>query len=67
MILLRVVPSILLRVVLQLHSILARNHDFAARSPINFAARSPPVLITVRTTRSKIMIGQPSETFKLTL
>ena len=59
MILLRVVPLILLRVVLQLHSILAVNHDFAAHSPIDFAACSPPVIFTVRTTRSKINYGQP--------
>ena len=49
MILLRVVPLILLRVVLKMHCILAGNHDFAARSPIDFAACSPPVIITVRT------------------
>ena len=51
MILLRVVPLILLRVVLQVHSILAGNHDFAARGPIDFAVCSPPVIIIVRTER----------------
>ena len=50
---------ILLRVVLQLHSTLAGNHDFAARSPIGFAVCNPLVIITERTTRSKIMIRQP--------
>ena len=49
MILLRVVPLILLHVVLQVHSISAWNHDFAACSPIDFAVCSPPVIITVRT------------------
>ena len=58
MILMLVVPLILLCVVLQLHSILSKNHEFAARSPIDFAACSPPVIITVRTTRSKINYGQ---------
>ena len=52
MILLRLVPLILLRVVLQLDSILAGNHDFAAHSPIDFAALSLPIIFTVQTTRS---------------
>ena len=58
MILLRAVPLILQRVVLQLHSILAGNHDFAAHSPIDFAACSH-IIFTVRTTRSKINYDQP--------
>ena len=48
MILLRVVPLILLGLVLQLHCIIAGNHDFAARSRIDFAACSPPIIFTVR-------------------
>ena len=59
MILLREVPLILLRVVVQLHSILAKNHDFAAQSPNDFAACSPPIIFTVRTTCKKINYGQP--------
>ena len=59
MILLRLVPLILLRVVLQLDSILAGNHDFAAHSPIDFAAWSLPIIFTVQTKRSKINYAQP--------
>ena len=56
MILLCVVPLILLRAVLQFHSILAGNHDFTERSPNKFAACSPRVIFTVGTTRSKIKV-----------
>ena len=59
MILLCVVPLILLRVVLQLYSILAVNHDFAAHSPINLASCSPPIIFTVRTTHSKMASRSP--------
>ena len=52
MILLCVVPLILLRVVLILHSFLAGIHDFAARSSIDLAAFSPPDIVTVWTSRS---------------
>ena len=67
MIWLRVVPLILLRVVLKLHSILAGNHNFAAPSPIDFAVCSPSVKFEVQTTRSKIMIRQLCKICKLTL
>ena len=50
---------ILLRVVVQLHSILAGYHDLAMHSPMDFAACSPPIIFTVRTTPSKINYGQP--------
>ena len=59
LILLRVVPLILLHVVLQLHCILAGNHDFAAQSPIDIAACSPPITFTLLTTPSKINYSQP--------
>ena len=54
MILLCVLPLPFLHVVLQLYSILAANHDFSAHSLIDFAACSPPIIFTVRATRSKI-------------
>ena len=42
-------------VLFHLHSILAGIHDFAVGSPIDFSARKPPVIITMRNTRNKIM------------
>ena len=59
MILLREVSLVLLCVVLQLHSIIVGNHDFAGRRPIDFAARSPPIIFTLRTLRNKINYSQP--------
>ena len=50
---------------LNLHSSLASNHDFAARSPINFAACSPPVIDTEGTTRSKNHYQTASENFQI--
>ena len=45
---------------LNLDSILGKNLDFAAQSPTDFAACSPPVIFfKKRTTCSKIMIRQP--------
>ena len=43
---------------LDLHCMLARNHDFAAQSPIYFAACSHPTKILVRTIHIKIMMRQ---------
>ena len=59
MTLLRVVPLVLLRVVLQFHRILGGNPDFFACRPIGFAACSPSIIFTVRTTRSKINHDPP--------